>query len=225
MPILDFLFPRKCLGCKRAGGYVCSRCVKKVRLHKQICIECERPAVDGVTHLSCRRPLGLDRAVSIWRYEGVIRTLVLRMKYGFASDVARELAAHAVSFLKQEQNLFPEEALLIPVPLAKRRGNWRGFNQAEVVGSYVSSSMGWKYSDGVLLRKVSRRPQTELKEKERIANVRGVFTLNSKSLNAEGCNSVVLFDDVLTTGATLKEAGKILKRGGANKVLGLTIAK
>lgn len=223
---MDFLFPVKCLECGTGGKYLCKPCVRKVRETRQVCPECERPAIDGMTHTKCQKTWGLNGYVSIWNYEGVIREAILKLKYRFVLAIAEELAEQTVSFLRAEITALPKDFLLIPIPLHSRRERWRGFNQAEAIGKLVAGKMGWDFSSEILVRKKHKKPQVELKGDEREGNVRGVFRFN-KNCQPLMVNhqSFVLFDDVLTTGATLKEAGKVLKRNGAEIVWGLTIAK
>jgi predicted amidophosphoribosyltransferase len=104
--------------------------------------------------------------------------------------------------------------------------NFRGFNQSVEIGKAISKKMSWNFFPDLLVRKRLASPQTKLKEEERKENIRGVFAINSnyRSLIADH-SSLILFDDVYTTGATLKEACKVLKGNGAGVVWGLTIAR
>jgi ComF family protein len=226
MSLVDFIFPRNCLGCGGADGYLCQVCVDKQKRAKQACLECRQPAIDGVTHARCKRPWGANGAFSIWSYQGVIRKILIKLKYEFALTIAEELAEHIYQFLKNEEVMFPSRTLLIPIPLHKKRQNWRGFNQVEEVGKLLCRKAGWQLAPNILIRKKFRQPQTGLKGKARKDNVRNIFILNSKykSLIVDH-RSLVVFDDVLTTGATIKEAAKVLKRNGAEKVWGLTITR
>ena len=223
MNILDLIFPKSCLDCKKDGQYICKSCIGKVRYKKQICIVCERASIDGVTHIKCKKKLGLDGYISLWRYEGVVRKAIIGLKYKFASEIAKELSMYTSNRLTTGEYFLPENTLLVPIPLYWYRGNWRGFNQTVEIGKLLAERMGWDFVPDLLLRKKLRKPQAELKEDDRKKNIRGVFSLNSNYQLLS--TSYILFDDVSTTGSTLKEAGKILKRNGAIKVWGLTIAK
>jgi ComF family protein len=228
MSIVDLIFPKKCFGCNRNGKFICEVCIRKVKLAKQICIGCEKPAIDGMTHVRCKRPLRLDACTSIWNYDGVIRKALINLKYKFAFKIAEELADNIASFLLKKNFVLPKEAILIPIPLHRFRANWRGFNQVEEIGKLVCQKMGWEFQPDILVRKKVRRPQTELKGDKRQQNIRGVFSINSKYKNSNLLatnHNLLIFDDVLTTGATIKEAGKVLKRNGAKQVWGLTIAR
>ena len=227
MSFFDILFPKKCLECGRPGSYICASCIGKLLTLKQICIECGRPAIDGMTHVSCRRALGLDGLIFIWPYGGVIRKAILTLKYKYAKEIAEELAGYSVFFLQKRKVVLPPKSNLIPIPLYWYRKNWRGFNQTEEIGKLISQGMGWGFEPELLIRKRLKTPQAKLKREERSKNIRGVFTLNPeyKLTNQLINQSYIIFDDVLTTGSTLKEACKVLKRKGVKRVWGLTIAR
>ena len=225
MSFVDFIFPKQCLRCGRSGRYLCAKCISKVSLAKQICVECEKPAIDGITHIKCKKAWGIDGLVSVWVYEGVVRRGIVKLKYKFAFDIARELAKLASIFLKTRLTALPKKILLTTVPLHSFRKNWRGFNQSEEIGKLIASEMGWQFFPEMLIRRVQKTPQTELGGEERRKNVLGVFAINPKYDIRTIKPDIIVFDDVITTGSTLKEAVKVLKRNGAKKVWGLTIAR
>ncbi len=241
MGITDLLFPKECLSCKKPGRYVCLDCLNKLPTLRQICVKCGRPAVDGMTHTRCRRPWGLDGLVFIWPYGGVIRKAILGLKYKYAKEIAKELAEYTVMYLRKRKAVLPKTSTFIPIPLYFLRQNWRGFNQVEEIGKLIAPKMKWEYREDILIRKRFKKPQAGLKKDERSKNIRGVFALNPNlspatryqlltpkrkaSLNSKSQASLILFDDILTTGSTMKEAARVLKRNGAEKVWGLTIAR
>jgi ComF family protein len=225
--ILDFLFPKKCLGCGKMGSYVCNRCLEDVPKISSFCFVCGRPSIDGVTHFKCKKKLSLDGVVAIWSYTGVLRKAILALKYKFAYEAAEDLVFSSFSFLESNYPLmFLKNVLLVSIPTAKKRNNWRGFNQTEIMGRMIAKHFGWKFSSNLLLRRKFFRSQTELKGKERRKNIKGAFEVNPQYKKVLESNpSIVIFDDVLTTGSTLKEAGKVLKRKGFKNVWGLVLAK
>ncbi|OGM10785.1 hypothetical protein A2Z22_02770 [Candidatus Woesebacteria bacterium RBG_16_34_12] len=225
MKIIDFLFPKSCLTCGKSGSYICSSCIKKVGSPKPICCVCERPSVDFMTHSKCKKKLTLDAIVSVFRYEGVIRKAIIKLKYSFAKEIANDLAKCTIDKIVNNHLILPQKAILIPIPLFWYRENWRGFNQVEEVGKLLTGKLGWVFNTNILIRKSFRQPQTELKGDKRRENIRGVFSFNKNCTPIVSCHkSIVLFDDVLTTGSTMKEAGKVLKRNGFTNIWGLTIS-
>jgi ComF family protein len=224
MYLLDFLFPKTCLNCGRSGKYICELCIKKVDAPNTVCPECLKPAIDGMTHTKCLRPWGLDGLVSMWCYGGVVRKAILALKYRFAAEIAKELSFYTSQAIRNSSILNRKSLILVPVPLYWYRKNWRGFNQAEEIGKNIAKVLGWGFEPELLIRKRLRVPQTALNRKERLANVQGVFAV-SRNIDISVYRDIVLFDDVWTTGSTLKEATKALKKVGAEKVWGLTLAR
>lgn len=223
MGILDLIFPKTCLGCGKEGGYICQDCLAKVRLAKPICPYCEKASIDGFTHIKCAKKLGLDGLTAIWEYEGVIRKAILSLKYKYATLVGQELTDLFLHHLLKGCLLFNAK-ILVPIPLYWYRENTRGFNQSIEIGKFISAQMGWKFAPDLLIKKKPTASQVELKGDERHQNLKGVFTVNSNYVLSTAY-SVLIFDDVFTTGSTLREAAKVLKRAGVTKVWGLTIAR
>lgn len=173
-------------------------------------------------------------------YHKLIPKLIHEIKYQGAYAISSELAELIVS--KYHHQFFID--YFVPVPLSKKREQDRGFNQAEKLAQGLVNSLrvygtsrlpknDQKAVDDILLTVVSAlervretKPQFDLKYEERKNNVRGAFTLNqgllTKNLNGF---SFCLVDDVATTGSTLFECAKVLKKSGAEKVWAMTIAR
>jgi ComF family protein len=224
MGIVDLVFPKKCFGCGKEGFYICSQCKRNLKVRKEICPICLRFSFKGKTHLRCKKEDSLDGLITIWAYEGAIRKAILALKYKFALDIAEEIAELACFEIKNRKGL-PKGGYLLPVPLSRQRENWRGFNQVGEIAKILAEKMNYKYTPDLIVRKVSGTPQVALKRVERIKAVKGVFCLNSSCQIDLLRKPIILFDDVWTTGSTLKEAGNVLKKGGYSLVWGLTLAR
>lgn len=126
-------------------------------------------------------------------------------------------------------NLSTDELVLIPVPLHKRRLNWRGFNQAQLLAQKISTHFDIPLENEILKRSRSSLPQVEIKNKnERRKNITGVFKINNKfNNNFDGLKNkkIILVDDICTTGSTLEECAKTLKPLGPKEIWALTIAR
>jgi ComF family protein len=208
MGLTELIFPKFCLGCRKRGGYICANCLEKVR-----------PGKGGFFKIKY-----LNGLVSLWSYEGVVRKAILALKYKFAREIAQELAEYFCQSLKTRFLPF-QNPVLIPVALSGKRQNWRGFNQSEVLGKLICQKMNWDFEQNLVIRSKNTKPQVELSRIERKANVASAFTLNPKhkslSLNTK---PLVIFDDVITTGATLEEMARVLRSAGAKRIFGLTLA-
>ncbi len=204
MALLDFFFPKFCLECKKSGKYICEPCLDKVRLLNKF---------DSKT-----------QTFSIFKYQGVIRKAIIKIKYNFAFDITKELADVCASHINNRY--YRRNVILIPIPLHKKRENWRGFNQSEILGKLLAKKLSWGFDSNILTRPIASIPQVGLPKSDRERNIRGKFAVNSPKTSLAKTNvTYVIFDDVATTGSTLKEAIKVLKESGTKKVLGLTIAK
>jgi ComF family protein len=187
---------------------------------------CEKPSVDHMTHHKCKRPRTLDASVSVFEYRGVVRKAILALKYRFVYDIYKELALSIINKIKTAGIVLPTDAVLIPVPLHSKRKKWRGFNQVSGIGNLLARQFGWNFVEGLIIRKRFGLPQAGLLKTKRAQNVRNTFEQNPFYKHTlEGAKTVIIFDDVYTTGSTIKEVGKVVKRNGAGEVWGLTIAK
>lgn len=226
MGFLDLIFPKVCLSCNKAGQYICQNCLDKVQVLRAVCPYCEKPSIDGFTHTKCKRVFGLDGLTSIYRYEGVIKKAISSLKYKYATEIVQELCGYYVPELDKLaiKNTLKSDFCLIPIPIYWHRQNVRGFNQSEEIGKIIVNKMEWRFETTLLVRIKSVKPQAGLPVEERRKNLCGVFSVSSNILISQ-YPSIILFDDVFTTGSTLHEAAKVLKRAGVEKVWGMTIAR
>ncbi len=224
MHILDLLFPKRCIGCGKVGKYFCVRCRLKIRSIDQgetICPVCEKPAIDGITHPHCKTRYSLDGLTSFFHYKGVVQKAVKAIKYRFVSDLASEFVS-LVPSSQLAMRKFDNSVILVPIPLHSSRQRYRGFNQAEVLGTLVAQRFSIPMQNDVLKRVVETKSQVEVKDREkRLKNMEKAFQVTSEVKDV----AILLFDDVWTTGATLRSAGNILKRAGARFVWGVTMAR
>lgn len=219
--LLDLLFPPRCVGCKLIGSYICQNCQLTIRFRSPLCPECDQPAIDGITHPKCLHAHGLDGLISMCRYIEVVKKAIKELKYRWVADLAKDL----IELIPKDYfHYLPFDStwVIYPIPLHAKRQKWRGFNQAEELAKYLGQRLKLDLVTGLLIRTEVRTPQADLSKREqRIKNARGLFKINKKSLPKK----IILFDDVWTTGGTMKEAGKVLKRNGVEKLWGMTIAR
>jgi len=155
--------------------------------------------------------------------------LIQKLKYKpFAKELAQPLALLIITYFKNLEKqpffLYPENQFsIIPIPLFLKRLKWRGFNQSEEIAKILAGYFEMPFLQDALIRIKDTRPQIELPKEERAKNIKDAFMCQHpkkiKNIN------IILFDDVYTTGATMREAAKILKRAGAKQIIGLTVAR
>lgn len=226
MNILDLLFPKRCLGCGVFDDYICSSCQKHIVLIDfPVCPVCNRQAVDGVVHPGCRGRFTPDGLFTAFRYRGVIRQAIKRLKYKpRMTDLRYLLVTLSIAVLKENEEFkkfIAKQPTVVPVPIHWLRKILRGYNQSAIIGETLAKSLGLAFKDNVLLRKHYTRPQYGLKKKKREENVKRAFELRCKLAKNK---AVLLVDDVWTTGTTMKACTNVLKRAGVKQVWCLAIA-
>lgn len=205
--ILDLSAPRRCAGCEKEGKYICEKCE---------------------LFLS-ETPSSMENLVTVWEYEGAIEKLIWRIKYDGVFDAVDELVERVFGVMAKDTVRFQSflEFLLNPctyityVPMFKKKEKRRGFNQSELIAIKIGEITNKKVVP--LLEKIKdNRSQVGLSPKERIDNVKDVFQWNPAK---EPIQSIVLVDDVYTTGATMKECYKKLRENGVKNIWEFAIAQ
>lgn len=216
MGVVDLLFPRICFGCGDRGGYFCDDCVSKLERRSPICPMCRRHSIDGWVHARCERARGIDRLVAPYRYSGSLQKAIKKVKFASSWDVLGEL----VDLLSGEIPNIEDEWVVVSVPMYRKKIRLRGFDQAGVIAGLLARKLQIPYVQ--LLKRIrSTKAQYGLDKKERAENVRGVFSLNK----VVDVKKVLLVDDVWTSGSTMRECCKVLKRGGVEQVWGVVLAR
>jgi ComF family protein len=218
----DLVFPIYCVVCDSDGQFLCVSCETKLeRLEKQLCIVCKKPAPYGKTHPDCVTTNTVDGTISGLSYtDPKTKKLIGTFKYQFIHDLAPALSRMIVEAINNQglEGYFSEFAI-IPVPLHKHRFNWRGFNQAELLAESLAKDLNIYMDIHMVSRTKFTEPQINLKAEKRKTNIENAF-----SLTGSATGKYLLVDDVVTTGSTLNEIAKLLKKNGALEVWSATIA-
>lgn len=230
--LMDAVFPVRCLECGRLGlMYLCPKCLSSVELKKKFeCIGCGCETFLGQTCPACADDFAVNRLFVVSHYhDQAVQKILKCLKYNFVPDAVEPLIILTRKYLKylahdRRLKFFDSNPLLVPVPLFKKRFNWRGFNQSEILAKKISEDFLMPFGPDILKRVRKAKPQAEIKERDlRLANISGQFICpdNSKIKGAK----IILVDDVCTSGATLNECAKVLKANGAREVSALVIAR
>ncbi len=229
--IKDILFPRYCFGCARWGMYVCISCKSRLQTMRfDICPYCRKKSYFGLTHPSCKREHGIDGLKSIYRYNDVVKKIIMQIKYRLVTDALSEffltIPTDKIEELLFYQKISPD-CIIIPVPLHKSRLRLRGFNQAHEMARFFAQTFTFALHDGSIIRKKNTKPQVVFEKPiDRYRNIVGAFDLAEQVKSADiAKKQFIIFDDVWTTGWTIKEIAKVLKKHGASKVFALTMAR
>ncbi len=218
---VDWLFPPYCIDCGTLGERWCQACQEKVSfLTPPICEQCGRPIEQAGLCPECQNePLPLEGVRSCYAYEGIIREAIHRLKFEKDLGLAEILAKALVKALIAERwNI----EVITSVPVSSSRMKERGYNQAEMLAIPLALNTGIPYRRSLLKRIKEAPSQIGLGKKERQENIRGAFVANSQ---ASQFSSILVVDDVITTGSTLRSCALALREQGVKQVYGLTLAR
>jgi competence protein ComFC len=224
--ILDLIFPQHCIVCKkylsRKEKNICQSCWDNlVQLPSPFCAECRSFVEKDRKCKRCEEESGLSLVYSLGNFDESYQRLIYAFKYGQLLNLGKRLGSILGEKIKEDKR-FLECDFLIPVPLHSSRKRKRGFNQSEILALAISEKIGLPVLEDVLKRKKRTKDQTTLNAKQREENVRGAFSVKNEDRIVD--KQIILVDDVMTTGATLKECARNLVEAGAKEVLGLTVA-
>lgn len=210
--IKDLFFPAYCCFCKKYGPLICADCVSLF----DIC-RCHRPdrSHEFLSDIFCACSYEnkfVNKAIKKFKYEP------------FCKELGQPLAQTVIDhFCLAQINAGWPDAVIVPLPLAQKRIRWRGFNQSEIIARHLSFSWKIPLVAGCLERKIETVTQTGMGAAKRRINVKGAFRVSNAALIKD--KTILLVDDIVTTGATMEECGRVLLKNGARKIIGISIAR
>lgn len=229
--ILDTLFPISCLVCGKADVWICDDCLEQVPLrNNQVCPICEKNITPrGQTCFPCKNKYSIDGLLlSSFYSKEIVAKMVHLYKYRFAENLHIPLGKLMIRAILQAEIPLPE--YIIPIPLHSRRLRWRGFNQAELLAKYLGENLTPGLSipvlNDILIRQKYTSPQMQIKNyAQRRKNMTDAFAINKENKKLIVGKNILLVDDIATTGSTLFECAKVLKKAGTQSVFGVVIAR
>ena len=230
--LLDLIYPRQCLLCccllppSEPAECLCAHCLTKLPYNRPpFCAKCSRPLKKPEARL-CRhcakRVLYFDRCWCALSYSHTVRHLVHLFKYAGKTGLRRHFARFLIDYVKKYRVPIRECDLIIPVPLHPARFRERGFNQSELIAHSAAQNLRVMCSTNCTARVRYTPNQARVNSKQRWTNMQGTFRI--RNCRAVRNKTILVIDDVLTTGATLSEIALALKSSGAKTVYGLTAA-
>lgn len=228
--LLNLIYPMRCASCGKGidamnESGVCEFCISSIRPNpKPHCISCGRAIIDGRN--PCRgcsvAPFYFSGSRSACIYEDPIRKIISEFKYNKKDYLFKVLSGQLTSFVKDNPEILDRIDIITFVPLSKDRLRQRGFNQAELLARDLSMEFDLPIFD-TLAKNKRTTFQHALSKNERMTNLKGSFVLSKKAdINN---TSILLVDDVITTGSTLNECSRVLLAAGAKEIRCLTLAR
>lgn len=227
----DMLFPSRCVVCECLldSEGLCSDCWSKIRwISEQKCRICSQPftveidSVDSVCAQCLSKPPNFDKAVSVFVYDDFSKKIVLKFKHSDATYLAEILS----KLMFRSAILEIESSdLIIPVPIHFMKRLKQKYNQSELLAQKISKISGVKCEPRILKKIKQTSPQEGLSGIQRRKNVIGSFGIDDTYKYLLKDKRILLIDDVFTTGSTVDECSKILKKHTAKEVIVLTLAR
>jgi ComF family protein len=217
---LDLLFPPRCVGCNQPGTIWCQKCIQSVAtISGRLCISCGLPLKEGDLCISCQSETSPFQVRSYAWYRGPLRRALLHLKYRPDRRLSDWFADRLAEIVKQES--WPRMTVL-SVPLSKNKYHRRGYNQVDLIASSLARKLDLPYQSNTLRRVRDTRSQVGLSQEARKYNVQGAFVAEYRKVQGA---SILLVDDLFTTGATISACAQALMLADVEKIFALTIAR
>jgi len=205
----SILFPVFCFGCGKENYYLCGPCKEKI--------------------FTGRKELKIKYCFQVLiasNYENpIIKKMIWHFKYRGAYGLSDTLADILLINTPLLNSLVKTNCLIIPVPISKKKLRQRGYNQSKLLAESLSLKTGIPCAARILYKKFHTRSQVEMKTKEtRKLNLKNSFACSDETETKNKEKTIILLDDIITTGATMEEAAKTLKKAGFKKIISVAAA-
>jgi ComF family protein len=218
-PIINFLFPQSCFVCREPGKPICSECIKSFAPAKLRCLKCGRANPFGLYCKSCHSKSKANLVLAGFDYKNPITSLIHQFKYEDVTSLSDPFCDCLAALLSKIPDNLEYKICYIPLTLKKLK--LRGYNQSKLLAEGIGQCLNVTVT-GLLTRVEARESQVIAQSRKlRKTNIKGAFSIKS---GAEIPQKVILLDDVITTGATVEEAVKVLKAAGVKEVIVLALA-
>lgn len=202
--IINLIFPKYCVGCDKTGSFLCAKCFDKIDFYAF-----DLKMEDGKSDL--------DQLFCAGKYQPPLSSLITTFKYQGVIEIGKEFARILYNCVN-----FPDCDFITAVPMHPKKLKQRGFNQTQVIAKELARLCQIPFSEPLERKKYSA-PQASLSREGRLKHLENTFALKCKEGKLID-KSILIIDDVTTTGTTLKKCAEILKQAGAKRVVGVVVA-
>jgi len=222
----NLFFPPHCFCCNQRidnSEILCEKCSDElVRLNENLCAFCQKDSATSFICEECKKEYPFDEVVSAYTFSLPIQKMIHHFKYNEFKKIGTYLGYKLAEILST-YSFISDTDYILPVPLHRTKKRFRGFNQSEIIAKALSVKLDIPLLKNVLIRKKFTQTQTKLKQHEREKNVANAFHI--KNFDAIKNKSLLLVDDVLTTGSTMKSIALLLKENLAKHIYVCTLAR
>lgn len=209
----NLIYPQECLICGKLNpNTICNKCENKINQELKY------------TYLKkIRNEYYFENQIYFFEYKDYIRRLIIDYKF---KDKSYLYKLFSEIIIKNEKicSILKSYDIIIPVPIHYKRKKERGYNQSYLIARDIANKIkNIKLENKVVIKKIDNKKQSDLTKIERINNVKDVYEIINKERIKN--KKIILIDDIYTTGNTVNEVSKLLKKNGAKKILVLTIAR
>ena len=218
--LLELFFPKNCFGCQKEETYLCEDCISLLDIlnsHQEF-------KTENLNDLY----FALSYKNHSFKYEHrLIQKLIKNFKYNpFVKNLSQSLSSLIITHFELCERPIPfiqakNDFIIIPIPLSQKRLKWRGFNQAEEIAKNLSVYLQIPLFNNILIKNKETSFQSRLSKEEREKNLLNTFSCNKQVKDKK----ILLVDDIYTTGSTMEECARTLKKAQVREVIGITIAK
>lgn len=232
--MINLCYPAFCQACGKKSSVwddnLCQDCIKKIKKRlPPFCIKCgkqltgDRDLKDKCNDCKNQAPY-YDQAHSGFCYDGILKDLVHNFKYNKITSLSKEFTKLTVDFM-HDYAIGINIDIILSIPMHPLRLFKREINASHVLAKDIAKKLGIKYSNRLLKKVKNTLPQSKLKRKKRINNVKNSFSVNKNKIFDIKGKDILLVDDLFTTGSTVSECAKILKEAGSDRVEVITLAR
>lgn len=222
-----FFFPIKCLHCQLISkDYICKHCEKYLEEFEPECFVTRKQSDNWEISKKHKNSLPIEKVYYFYKYNLLIHKLMISIKYSFHKDKISEIM-RLLFMSKEFQKVFHEEKfnLITYVPVSRKREIWRGFNQTKLIAEELAKSLKVPYCR-ILEKSRDTKAQIDLNRKDRLKNLENAFILRKHISIRLTDQKILLIDDICTTGSTLIECSKTIKKVYPEiKVYGMCLAR
>ncbi|HLC99495.1 MAG TPA: ComF family protein [Patescibacteria group bacterium] len=221
--VADIIFPVECVGCGKGGFFICDTCLSRIQTFPvHFCHYCKKPQAFGQTCSNCQKRLRLNGLYNLAPYDQkILKDAIHAWKYERVKELGNILGVYLAKHIIRASHPFLNCSIITSIPLARQKQFDRGFNQSTQIARVLSKHLHIPFQE-TLIRTRNTKSQFALPKIQRELNVKNAFAVR-KDMKLQD-TSILLVDDVTTTGATLEEACGTLKEAGTVSVYGIAIA-